>query len=77
MLSVLFISAYLATISHFALFFAGLDICFVNSVQFLQGPFDLSVFQNMHFDENTSMMHSSVSTLILFVNTCLHFCLSI
>ena len=29
MLSVLFISAYLANISHFALFFASLDIFFV------------------------------------------------
>ena len=42
---------------------------------FLLGSFDLSVFQNLHFDEKSSMMHSNFSTLYLF--TCLPFYLFI
>ena len=39
---------------------------------FLLGFFDLSVFQNLHCDEKSSMMQSNVSTLYCFF--CL-FCL--
>ena len=34
---------------------------------FLLGSFDLSVFQTLHWDENSSMMKSNVSTLYLFI----------
>ena len=34
---------------------------------FLLGSFDLSVFQNLHCDEKSSMMHSNVSVLYLFI----------
>ena len=33
----------------------------------LLGSFYLSVFQNLHCDEKSSMMHSNVSTLYLFI----------
>ena len=34
---------------------------------FLLGSFDLSVFQTLHCDENSSMMQSNVSTLYLLI----------
>ena len=34
---------------------------------FLLGSFYLSVFQNLHCDEKSSMLHSNVSTLYLFI----------
>ena len=37
-------------------------------INVLLGSFDLSVFQNLHCDEKSSMMHFSVSTLYLFIH---------
>ena len=34
---------------------------------FLLGSFYLFVFQNLHCDEKSSMMHNDVSTLYLFI----------
>ena len=33
----------------------------------LLGSFDLPVFQSLHCDEKSSMMHSNVSTIYLFI----------
>ena len=46
MLSVLFISAYLSYISHFALFFASLDILFV-CIKFIFCLFFIYLFNNL------------------------------
>ena len=48
---------------------------------FLLGSFYLSVFQNLHCDEKSSVMHSNVSTLLfiyfIYLFICSLFCLFI